>query len=206
MEEKAILEAMDKGFASVGGKLEAQIAELNETAKKVLVKPEDVLSPAQLKEEEDKAKLAEAGIVGGITDFKVWDIPVGQALVGGFAAVFASELIDGFLIKQGDWTKGVVKLMSEAVRSSCRTAMSVGGVEVRSMNRTRPSRIDMAETSSGSAAAAPGSSEPAAASAGVGGGLGASAPGFLPIESKLNPCLVWIIVTSGASNTTRRTS
>lgn len=115
MESKEILEAMDKGFASVGSKLDAQLAELNETAKKVLVpRPEDI----KLKEEveaEEKAKLEQAGVIAGITDFQIWDIPVGQALVGGFTAVFASELIDGFLVKQGDWAKGVVKLVGAGV-------------------------------------------------------------------------------------------
>lgn len=115
MDEKAILEAMEKGFASVGGKLETQIAELNETAKKILeVKPEDIKTKAEL-EAEEKAKLEQAGVMAGITDFKVWDIPVGQALVGGFVAVFASELIDGFLVKQGDWAKGIVKLIGAGV-------------------------------------------------------------------------------------------
>jgi len=110
MEEKVILEAMDKGFASVGSKLEAQIAEFNETAKKVLgAKPEDIKTAEELKAEE-AAKLAQAGAVAGITSFEVWDIPVGQALVGGFTAVFASELIDGLLVKQSDWVKGLVKL------------------------------------------------------------------------------------------------
>lgn len=120
MEPKEILEAMDKGFASVGSKLDAQLAELNETAKKVLVKPEDIKSPEEVKAEaakaeEDKAKLEQAGAVAGITSFEVWDIPVGQALVGGFTAVFASELIDGFLVKQGDWMKGMVKLVGAGV-------------------------------------------------------------------------------------------
>lgn len=115
MEPKEILEAMDKGFAKVGSKLDTQLAELNETAKKVLVpKPEDIKSKEEI-ETEEKAQLEQAGIVAGITGFQVWDIPVGQALVGGFTAVFASELIDGFLVKQGDWAKGVVKLVGAGV-------------------------------------------------------------------------------------------
>lgn len=116
MDEKTILEAMEKGFENVGTKLESQMAELNETAKKVLIKPDDVLTPEQLKKEsEDKASLEQAGAVGSITGFEVWDIPVGQALVGGFTAVFASELIDGFLVKQGDMLKGIVKLVGAGV-------------------------------------------------------------------------------------------
>ena len=120
MDEKAILEAMEKGFADqetkIGSKLDAQLAELNETAKKVLVpKAEDIKTPEELKAAEDKAKLEQAAVARNITSFEVWDIPVGQALVGGFTAVFASELIDGFLIKQGDVIKGVVKLAGAGV-------------------------------------------------------------------------------------------
>lgn len=121
MEPKEILEAMETGFANMGSKLEAQIAELNETAKKVLVSPDDVKKSEEVKAEEarklveDKAKLEQRGAVAGITSFEVWDIPVGEALVGGFSAVFASELIDGFLMKQGDWMKGIVKLAGAGV-------------------------------------------------------------------------------------------
>lgn len=130
MEEKEILALMETGFASVGSKLDAQLASLNETAKQVLATAQpEIKTDAQIKAEadeaaklqektkaeekaeaEDKAKMEQAAISRTITGFEVWDIPVGQALVGGFTAVFASELIDGFLIKQGDMLKGVVKL------------------------------------------------------------------------------------------------
>ena len=111
MNEQEILEAMEKGLSGVGTqigeKLEAQLAEFNETAKKVLVpKAEDVKTA-----EEVKAALEEAGAMAGINRIEVWDIPVGQALVGGFTAVFASELVDGFMAKQGDMARGVVKLI-----------------------------------------------------------------------------------------------
>jgi len=115
MDEKAILEAMSNGFANVGSKLDAQLAELNEKAEKLLVKPEDIKTPAELAAEAAVAKVAEEAkleraAVSTITDMKVWDIPVGEALVGGFSAVFASELIDGVLVKQNDMIKGVIKL------------------------------------------------------------------------------------------------
>lgn len=95
------------GLATIGNKLDTKLAELNEAPK---VNPEDIKTAEELKAEE-AAKLEQAGVVGGITQFEIWDIPVGQALVGGFTAVFASELIDGFLVKQGDMIKGVVKLV-----------------------------------------------------------------------------------------------
>lgn len=122
MEPKEILDLMEKGFENVGSKLDAQLAELNETAKQALTPKPEVKTDEQIKAEtdeaakleekkaEEKAKLEQAAISRTITGFEVWDIPVGQALVGGFTAVFASELIDGFLIKQGDMLKGVVKL------------------------------------------------------------------------------------------------
>ena len=64
--------------------------------------PETPAAPAKMEEK--------AGVLGGITEMTVWDIPVGQAAVGGFVAVLASELIDGFLAKQSLMTRGVVKL------------------------------------------------------------------------------------------------
>ena len=112
MDEKEILAAINTGSAGVGSKLETQLAEFNESAKKILVpKPEDIQSAAEVKAE-DKAQLEQ---LGGITKLEVWDIPLGQALVGGFTAVVASELIDGFLAAQSNMIKGVVKLVGAGV-------------------------------------------------------------------------------------------
>lgn len=120
MEEKdirAITETLDKGLASVGNKLEAQLSELNKTATEAFnVKPEDILTgkdkvepaPASAKAEED-ADMEQP--LSGITRIKVWDIPLGEIAVGSFTAVFTSELIDGFLAAQSDMTKGIVKLV-----------------------------------------------------------------------------------------------
>ena len=55
---------------------------------------------------------ARAGALGGITEMKIWEIPVGAAVVGGFVAVMASELVDGFLVKQSPQIKGMVKLVA----------------------------------------------------------------------------------------------
>lgn len=46
---------------------------------------------------------------------QVWDIPLGQALVGGFSSVIVSELVDGFLAAQSNTIKGVVKLAAAGV-------------------------------------------------------------------------------------------
>ncbi len=115
---KTFAESIEKGLAGVGTTIEAQLAEFNETAKKVLViKPEATPEAAAVtivEKSPEKAEL-EASAVGGITNMEVWDIPLGQALVGGFVAVFASELVDGFLASQGGTTKAIVKLVGAGV-------------------------------------------------------------------------------------------
>ncbi len=119
VELKEITDAVDRGFSTVGSKLETQFAELNETAKKVLPKtPDDVKSPAEIAamaEKADKSDKAEMEQLAGITKMEVWDIPVGQALIGGFIAVFSSELIDGFLAAQSGMVRGLVKLVGAGV-------------------------------------------------------------------------------------------
>lgn len=115
----AIIEALGEGFAKQGTKLEAQMAELNELAKKNLEpKPADppaVLKPTEQAEVIDKAEMKEAGVIGGITSMEVWDIPIGQALVGGFVAIVATELVDGFLANQSNQVRGLVKLVGAGV-------------------------------------------------------------------------------------------
>ena len=86
---------------------------MNEIA---LVKQEDGSYSLSLPEPTAEME-ASAGVLGGITDFKVFDSPIGQAVVGGFGAVIGSEIIDGFLkIGPGETdrtklnTGGIVKL------------------------------------------------------------------------------------------------
>ena len=55
------------------------------------------------------------GIFDDIMSFEVWNIPVGQAAVGGFVAIFASEIIDGFMANQQPWQRGLVKLGAAGV-------------------------------------------------------------------------------------------
>jgi hypothetical protein len=62
----------------------------------------------------EKPEVAELNRIGSLDEmmsFKVWDIPLGQAVVGGFGAVFATELIDGFMATSEPWKKGLVKLV-----------------------------------------------------------------------------------------------
>ncbi len=68
-------------------------------------KPAEVTKP-----ESKKAELADIPIVGGFMDFKIMEVPIGQAAIGGAVAIFASELVDGFLTSQSVQVKGVVKL------------------------------------------------------------------------------------------------
>lgn len=63
------------------------------------------------KPEVEMAELSRVKTLDEAMNFKVWDIPVGQAVVGGFGAVFASELIDGFMAASEPWKKGLVKLV-----------------------------------------------------------------------------------------------
>ncbi len=57
-----------------------------------------------------EASMEEAGFLGGIMSWEFQGIPLGQAAVGGFAAVFASELVDGFMADSDAWKRGLVKL------------------------------------------------------------------------------------------------
>ena len=79
---------------------------MNEVA---LVKQED--GSYKLSLPEQTAEMEASGVLGGIADTKIWDIPIGQAAVGGFGAVVGSELIDGFMANQSSMVKGMVKLL-----------------------------------------------------------------------------------------------
>lgn len=122
--DTAIIDPIEKALEKFGSKLGDQVAELNESAKKIL--EGEVLTRAQLAEEldsrqknledtKDTADMKAGGFLDAVNRVEVWDIPVGQAALGGFAAVFASELIDGFLISQSDAVKGLIKLATAGV-------------------------------------------------------------------------------------------
>ena len=70
------------------------------------------------KKNTEVAKVEDSGIattMNKITDFEVAGIPVGAAIVGGAIAVFATEVIDGLLVKQSSMVRGAVKLGGAAV-------------------------------------------------------------------------------------------
>ncbi|MBN1366593.1 MAG: hypothetical protein JW967_01530 [Dehalococcoidales bacterium] len=87
-----IPKVISMGFNEASGKFEAKLAELTK--------------------EPDTAKLDESavGVLGKAFDFKVMGLPLGGALVGGFTATFATELLDGLMVNQKDYVKGIVKL------------------------------------------------------------------------------------------------
>ena len=70
-------------------------------------------------EPEDKpdpeVTLEKKGWFDDIMSFEFQGIPVGQAAVGGFAAIFASELVDGFMADSDKWKRGLVKLAIAAI-------------------------------------------------------------------------------------------
>lgn len=96
---------IDKRLGDFGTSLNAKLEEFGK------------LFPAKVEEIQDpkdpKAEMHQG--LEGISKMQVWDIPIGQALVGGFSAVFASELIDGFLAAQSSMIKGVIKLAGAGV-------------------------------------------------------------------------------------------
>jgi len=100
MEPVEVLNKVDERI----GKLTDEIGgKLNEFSEKLSSEPEQT------------AELEQGGAVEGLTRMEVWDIPVGEALVGGFVAVFGSELIDGLLAKQSGMVKGITKLVGAGV-------------------------------------------------------------------------------------------
>jgi hypothetical protein len=96
---KGVSERLDTFNSDMTSKFDAKLAEIDEK-----IKPPEV--------EDEPAEVAKNGIGENVAKMEFWDIPVGQALIGGFSAVIASELVDGFLASQNTMTLGVVKLAS----------------------------------------------------------------------------------------------
>jgi len=71
--------------------------------------------PEVITKEEAETEIAEheksmAGVFDQAINFEIQGIQVGRAAVGGFAAIFTSELIDGFATAQSANTRGFIKL------------------------------------------------------------------------------------------------
>jgi hypothetical protein len=98
-ELKSMLEQSKTELPSI---IEKQVSEiLAKKATETEPKPEPV-------EVEQK----QGGALEGISKMKVWDIPLGEGLLGGSVAVVFSELVDGFLKNQAERTKGFLKLVA----------------------------------------------------------------------------------------------
>ncbi len=59
--------------------------------------------------------LVNEGVLAGVTKTDVFGVPIGKIAVGTFGGVFISELVDGFLAKQGTMVQGGVKLAMAGV-------------------------------------------------------------------------------------------
>ncbi len=86
--------------------LNTGLAALNTKVDKIKVTPEMVTTGT-----EKEANLEDAGrAVKGITGFEIWNIPIGQAVIGGFVAVLGTELIDGFMARYSPMVRGITEL------------------------------------------------------------------------------------------------
>ena len=68
------------------------------------------LEPEPKADPDPEVVLERKGFFDDIMSFEFQGIPLGQAAVGGFVAIFASELVDGFMSNMQDWQRGLVKL------------------------------------------------------------------------------------------------
>lgn len=71
--------------------------------------------PPEVDPNTDPSAELRKGFFDDIMSFQVWGIPVGQAAVGGFVAIFVSEIIDGFMKDQQPWQRGLAKLGAAGV-------------------------------------------------------------------------------------------
>lgn len=100
--EKALFQGIDEKLGAVNV-MDATLKEIKGKLTATVESPKDPV--AELHD----------GPLEGITKMQVWDVPVGQALIGGFSAVFVSELVDGFFASQQPMTLGVIKLAAAGV-------------------------------------------------------------------------------------------
>lgn len=83
------------------------------TVKGIDARLADLGKPQEEKKEDpepEEAKMEAKGWFDDIMSFEFQGVPIGQAALGGFAAIFASELVDGFMANAEKWQRGLVKL------------------------------------------------------------------------------------------------
>lgn len=97
-------DSLDKLLGGVTG-IDSRLAALEEKI------PEKTVAVVEDPEAEMEAK----GFISDLMGYEIQGIPVAQAAVGGFVAIFASELVDGFMADSEDWKRGLVKVAVAAV-------------------------------------------------------------------------------------------
>jgi len=109
MDNIEILSDVDAKLHDFKSGIEKSLGPMSATLEdiKKALQPDEVKTAAEVKEDADMG--AVAGI-GNITQMEVFNIPIGKAVIGGLSAVFVSELVDGFLMAQGNMVQGLVKL------------------------------------------------------------------------------------------------
>ena len=109
-----VLKSFDQAF---GQKIDSKLATLDDVI--ATYKPA-VAVKAEVDGKSADAKLEEsgAGVIGKLTNAKLWEIPVGAIAIGTFGGVFVSELVDGFMSKQGTMAKGAIKLVGAGLVAS----------------------------------------------------------------------------------------
>ncbi len=115
---------LEKLFANqkddVAKAVDAKLADWGKGFKAASQEAVDKIIPAakEEKETEEEAALEDSKVstsISKITDFQVAGVPIGGAVVGGFAAIFATELVDGYLKNQSTMVRGLVKLAAAGV-------------------------------------------------------------------------------------------
>lgn len=104
----AVTEALKEGKVAVLSDITAIKDEFSKKMETMMAKPATPVDDKTAKLEASGV----AGTVGQVSGFEVWGIPVGQAAVGGFIAVMATELVDGFMSTQSVQMRGAVKLVT----------------------------------------------------------------------------------------------
>jgi len=108
--ERAVQEAVGD---AVSGYRKTADARLDDVLASIRASVDGKPAQADLLKQKEHTELAEVEDIGGslesLVRTEVWDIPVGQALVGGFVAVFLSELTDGFMATSSATTRALIK-------------------------------------------------------------------------------------------------
>lgn len=101
--EAEVLESFKKVDGAIGS-INTNIEKLNK-----------MWEPKPATDNVDLAENVASRTMDKFSRFEVMNVPVGQAILGGFTAVMTTEIIDGFLITQTPLVTGGVKLVAAAI-------------------------------------------------------------------------------------------